>query len=58
MLIVMMTETNKVNYERYLTSQGDRTHTFSIKWSFSDKSKLQKQVSKLLVLIATYKIEK
>ena len=50
-------ETNKVRKECYLMRQDNMIYTFSINISFSsigqDKSKLQKQISKLLILIAT-----
>ena len=50
-------ETNKVKKKRgYLMRQDNAIDTFSIKLSFSsigqEKSKLQKQISKLLILIA------
>ena len=48
-------ETNKVKKECYLIRQDNTIYTFAIKLSFSsigqDKSKLQKQINKLLILI-------
>ena len=47
-------EANKVKKERYSLIQNNTLYTFSIKFSFSSieqKSKLQKQISKLLILI-------
>ena len=50
-------ETNKVEKEHYLIRQDNIIYKFAIKLSFSsighDKSKLQKQISKLLILIET-----
>ena len=49
-------ETNKVKKEHYLMRQNNTAYKYSIKLSFSsigqDKSKLQIQISKLLILIA------
>ena len=51
--VLNLIETNKVKKEHYLIRQDK----FSIKLSFSsigqDKSKLQKQISKILILIET-----
>ena len=47
-------ETNKVNKERYLMRKDKTIYTFSINISFSsigqDKSKLEKQISKLIII--------
>ena len=49
-------EPNKVKKERYLMRHDNTTYTFLIKLTFTstgeDKSKLQKQMSKLHILIA------
>ena len=46
-------ETNKVKKEHYLMRQNNTIYNFSIKLSSigQDKSKLKKQISKLLILI-------
>ena len=50
-------ERNKVKKECYLITQANTTHKCLIKFFFlrieHDKSKLQKQISKLLILNAT-----
>ena len=57
--MVKQIKTNKVKKERYLIRRNFTIYIFSVKFSFSsigqDKSKLQKQISKLLSLTAMIK---
>ena len=56
-VITINIETSKVKKECYLIKKDNAIYIFSIKLSFSsvgqDKPKLQKQIIKLLILIAT-----